>query len=250
MKIAIITGGSRGIGQSAAQECARRGMGVILTYNSHKPGADEAVAEIKAAGGQAVALALDVGDAASFPSFVEEVKRLLSTYWGRSDFDCLVNNAGFGMFNLIETVTTDQFDALMNVHLKGPFFLTQALLPLMVDGGVILNVTSASVRVATAGVAPYAALKSGLETLTRYQAKEFGNRRIRANAVSPGAIRTNLADAALDKNPEFAALLASQTALGRVGESDDVGRVIAMLASEDGAWINAQTIEVAGGYMI
>lgn len=250
MKIAIITGGSRGIGQSAAQECARRGMGVVLTYNSYKPGADEVVAEIKAEGGQAVALALDVGDADSFPIFVEEVKRLLSTYWGRGDFDCLVNNAGFGIFNLMETVTKEQFDALTNVHLKGPFFLTQALLPLMADGGVILNVTSASVRVATAGVAPYAALKSGLETLTRYQAKEFGGRRIRANAISPGAIRTNLADAALDKNPEFAALLASQTALGRIGEAEDVGRVIAMLASDDAAWVNAQTIEVGGGYMI
>lgn len=250
MKIAIITGSSRGIGRSAAQECARRGMGVILTYNSHKPGADEAVAEIKAAGGQAVALALDVGDADSFPAFVEEVKRLLSTYWSRSDFDCLVNNAGFGIFSLMETVTKEQFDSLTNVHLKGPFFLTQALLPLMADGGVILNVTSATVRVATTGVAPYAAVKAGLEALTRYQAKEFGDRRIRANAISPGAIRTNLADGALDKNPEFAALLASQTALGRIGEAEDVGRVIAMMASDDAGWINAQTIEVGGGYMI
>jgi NAD(P)-dependent dehydrogenase (short-subunit alcohol dehydrogenase family) len=158
-----------------------------------------------------------------------------------------VNNAGYGLFNPLETVTQDQFDGLMNVHLKGPFFLTQALLPLLADGASIVNLTSATTRVATAGVAPYAAFKGGLEVLTRYMAKEFGGRRIRANAVSPGAIRTELGGGL---NDEFEAMLAGQTALGRVGEPEDVGRVIASLLSDDSGWINAQSIEVAGGYNI
>lgn len=250
MKIAIITGGSRGIGNAAAQECAKRGMGVIVTYNSHKPGADEVVAEIEQHGGQAEVLPLDVGNAESFAAFAKAVTKVLGARWGRRDFDYLVNNAGLGVFNLIENVTSEQFDHLMNVHLKGPCFLTQSLLPLMASGGAIVNLSSATTRVATPGVAPYAAFKGGIEVLTRYMAKEFAGRRIRANAISPGAIRTNLVDGMLDKNPEFAALLASQTALGRVGEPEDVGRVIATLLSEESEWINAQTIEVAGGYMI
>ncbi|WP_158813750.1 SDR family NAD(P)-dependent oxidoreductase [Methylocapsa sp. S129] len=250
MTIAIITGSSRGIGKAAALECAKRGIGIIATYNSHKPGADELVHAIESQGGKAVALSLDVGKAETFAAFAERVGETLASYWGRTNFDFLVNNAGFGAFNRIEDVTSDAFDRLMAVHLKGPFFLTQALLPRMKDGGAIVNLSSATVRVATAGVAPYAAFKGGIEALTRYMAKEFGERRIRVNAVAPGAIRTDLADGALDKNPEFAALLASQTALGRVGEPEDVGRVIASLLSEESGWINAQTIEVAGGYMI
>lgn len=250
MRIAIVTGGSRGIGKAAALECARRGVGVIVTYNSYKPGADEVVRNIESLGGKAVALSLDVGRAETFPAFAELIGRTLAANWGYATFDFLINNAGFGIFNMIENVTSEQFDRLMNVHLKGPFFLTQTLLPRMKDGGAIVNLSSATVRVATAGVAPYAAFKGGIEALTRYMAKEFGDRRIRVNAVAPGAIRTDLADGALKKNPEFAALLASQTALGRVGEPEDVGRVIASLISEESGWINAQTIEVAGGYMI
>ncbi|MFA7414066.1 MAG: SDR family oxidoreductase [Rhizobium sp.] len=250
MRIAVITGASRGIGKAAALECAKSGMGVIGTYNSHKPGADDVVRDIVSMGGKAAALPLDVGNAASFPAFAGEVAAVLLKVWGRTDFDCLVNNAGFGFFNFIENVTMDEFDRLMNVHLKGPFFLTQALLPLMTDGGAIINLSSATTRVATPGVAPYAAFKAGIEVLTRYMAREFGERRIRANAIAPGAIRTDLADGALDKNPELAALLASQTALGRIGEPENVGRIIAMLLSKESEWINAQTVEVAGGYMI
>jgi NAD(P)-dependent dehydrogenase (short-subunit alcohol dehydrogenase family) len=150
----------------------------------------------------------------------------------------------------METVGESEFDGLLNVHLKGPFFLTQALLPLMADGGHIVNMTSATTRVATAGCAPYAAFKGGLEVLTRYMAKEFGPRGIRANSVSPGAIRTDMTSEALDQSPEFVALLAGQTALGRIGAPDDVGRAVASLLSADNAWVNAQNIEVAGGYNI
>ncbi|MGE8180127.1 SDR family NAD(P)-dependent oxidoreductase [Pseudomonas mandelii] len=247
MSVIVITGGSRGIGASAAVHCARRGMGVILTYKSNVQAADSVVQRIKSEGGHAVALELDVCHAGSFGVFVDAVRQTLQSNWQTTTLGGLVNNAGHGLFNPLETVTEAQFDDLMNVHLKGPFFLTQALLPLMEEGASIVNLTSATTRVVTPGVAPYAAFKGGLEVLTRYMAKEFGERRIRANAVSPGAIRTELGGGLSE---EFETLLASQTALGRIGEPDDVGRVIATLLSEESAWINAQSIEVSGGYII
>jgi NAD(P)-dependent dehydrogenase (short-subunit alcohol dehydrogenase family) len=247
MNIVLITGGSRGIGASAALECARRGMGVILTYQRQSAQAAEVVRQIAAAGGKAAALPLDVGDSASFVGFRDAVARTLAEVWGATRLAGLVNNAGYGGYQPIAEVSEAEFDGLMRVHLKGPFFLTQALLPLLRCGAGIVNLTSATTRVATAGVAPYAAFKGGLEVLTRYMAKEFGERGIRANAVSPGAIRTELGGGL---SAEFETLLAGQTALGRVGEAEDVARVIAGLLGEDGGWINAQTIEVAGGYNI
>lgn len=247
MNVIVITGGSRGIGAAAAIEVAKRGMGVILTYNTNSAAADKVVATIEAAGGKAVALPLDVGDADSFGRFKEAVIEALASTWATTTLHGLVNNAGYGLFNPIETVTAAQFDGLMNVHLKGPFFLTQALLPLLATGAAIVNLTSATTRVATAGVAPYAACKGGLEVLSRYMAKEFGARGIRVNAVSPGAIRTELGGGL---NDEFETMLAGQTALGRVGEPEDVGRVIATLLSPETGWVNAQTIEVGGGYII
>ena len=247
MSIVIITGGSRGIGASIATESARRGSGVILTYNSNGQAAQKVVGAIAAEGGKALALRLDVGDSATFPAFADTVRQTLADLWGRDSFDALVNNAGYGLYNPIATVTEAEFDGLCRVHLKGPFFLTQALLPLMADGGHIVNVTSATSRVATAGVAPYAAFKGGLEVLTRYMAKEFGDRRIRANSVAPGAIRTELGGGL---NAEFEALLAGETALGRIGEPEDVGRMVASLLSDDNRWVNAQTIEISGGYTI
>ena len=253
MRIALITGASRGIGHATALACARQGFGVVATYRSHRAGAEALLEQIRAAGGTAAALPLDVGDVASFEGFegfAHELSGTLEREWGRRSFDALVNNAGHGGFHPFGTITEAVFDGLMNVHLKGPLFLTQALLSLLADGGAIVNVSSATTRVATVGVAPYAAMKGGLDVLTRYMAKEFGPRGIRANSVSPGAIRTELGDSALDKHPEFAQMLADQTALGRVGEAADVAGVIASLLLPDNAWINAQRIEVGGGYCI
>lgn len=247
MSIILITGGSQGIGARTAIECARRGLGVILTFNRNPDAAADVVRQILDVGGKAVALPLDVADAGTFAGFRKAVEQSLAATWGAGRLAGLVNNAGHGLFQPIEAVTEAQFHSLMNVHLKGPFFLTQALLPVLGEGASIVNMTSATTRVATSGVAPYAAFKGGLEVLTRYMAKEFGDRRIRVNSVSPGPIRTGLGgglDAA------FEAALASQTALGRVGEPDEVARVIAGLLTADGGWINAQNIEVAGGYVI
>ncbi|MGN2438049.1 SDR family NAD(P)-dependent oxidoreductase [Pseudomonas syringae] len=247
MSVIVITGGSRGIGASTAEHAAQRGMGVILTYNANPQAAASVVERITHAGGKAVALKLDVSDVGSFDRFRESVVLALRETWAATALSGLVNNAGYGVFNPLATVSEAQFDGLFNVHLKGPFFLTQALLPLLAENASIVNLTSATTRVATAGVAPYAAFKGGLEVLTRYMAKEFGERGIRANAVSPGAIRTELGGGL---NDEFEAMLAAQTALGRVGEPEDVARVITMLLSGDSGWINAQTLEVAGGYNI
>ncbi|TDD46206.1 SDR family oxidoreductase [Kribbella antibiotica] len=247
MNIVIITGGSRGIGAATALASARRGLGVIVTYNSNPDAAADVVGKINAEGGTAVALELDVTDTTTFPAFADAVRRTLQETWDRTTFDYLVNNAGYGLFKSIATVTEDEFDGLFRVHLKGPFFLTQTLLPLIADGGQIVNLVSATTRVTTAGVAPYASFKGGLEVLTRYMAQEFGDRRIRANSISPGPIRTDLGGGL---NDEFEALLAARTALGRVGEPDEVGSVIASLLSDENRWVNAQSIEVSGGFDI
>lgn len=247
MKIVIITGGSRGIGAATALASAARGMGVILTYNSNPDSANDVVDRIVQSGGRAVALKLDVADSSSFVAFADEVRAVLQTTWDRTTFDHLVNNAGYGLFKSIATVTEAEFDGLFSVHLKGPFFLTQALLPLIADGGQIVNMTSATTRVTTSGVAPYASFKGGLDVLTRYMAKEFGDRRIKVNAISPGPIRTELGGGL---NDEFEALLAAQTALGRVGEPEDVADAVVSLLSDDNRWINAQTLEVAGGFVV
>lgn len=222
-------------------------MGVIVTYKANPESAAQVVGDIAEAGGTAVALPLDVSDVSSFGEFREAVRGVVRETWGREGIDGLVNNAGYGMYTLIESVSEADFDALFSVHLKGPFFLTQALLPLIEEGGTVVNVASATSRVATPGVAPYASFKGGLEVLTRYMAKEFGERGIRANAIAPGAVRTDLGGGL---TPEFEAALAAETALGRVGEPEEVGSVVATLLSEDGRWINAQTVEIAGGYRI
>lgn len=246
MKIIVVTGGSRGIGRATATELARRGHAVVLTYHRHPEAAHAVVADIMARGGRAAALPLDVTAIASFEAFANALRGVLEG-WGRSTIDGLVNNGGHGAFATIDAVDEAAFDGLFGVHLKGPFFLTQKLLPLFERGGQVVNVTSATTRIATIGVAPYASFKSGLETLTRYMAKEWGARGLRANSVSPGAIRTELAGGL---TPEFEALLGAQTALGRVGEPEEVATVLAALLGDDLAWVNGQNIEVTGGFQL
>nr|WP_314543267.1 SDR family oxidoreductase [uncultured Massilia sp.] len=247
MQVIVITGASRGIGAAAALACASRGFGIVLTYKSDLDAAQAVARRIEEAGGRAAALHLDITDMAGIRRFAAALPETLQARFGSDKLHGLVNNAGFGVYEPIDTVAEAQFDGLMNVHLKGPFFLTQALLPLFARDAAIVNVTSATTRAAFAGVAPYAAFKGGLEVLTRYMAKEFGPRRIRANAVSPGPIRTELGGG---MSPEFERLLADQTALGRVGEPDEVARVIATLLSDDGAWVNGQSVDVSGGYLL
>ncbi|MFE2125267.1 SDR family NAD(P)-dependent oxidoreductase [Streptomyces amritsarensis] len=253
MQVAIVTGASSGIGQGAALRIAARGIGVILTYGRNEQGALDTVAAVEKAGGTAAALHLDLGDSSGFDGFRDRVAGALRKTWGRDTFDHLVNNAGIARTSLIEDTAEEDFDLLARVLLKGPYFLTQRLLPLMADGGSVVNVSSSAAS-ATSGLEPgyaaYAALKGALTVLTRYMAKEFSTRGIRVNAVSPGATRTRLADDAFTRFPEVVPAIAAKTAFGRVGEPDDVGSLIAALVGDDGRWITAQDIEVSGGYQL
>lgn len=248
--IAVITGGSRGLGKNMALQAARRGIDVLLTYRSNRKEAEAVVAEIEKSGGRAAALQLDVGVTASFDPFVEQMRAVLKNHWQRERFDFLVNNAGVGAHAAFAETTEAQFDELMNVHLKGPFFLTQKLLPLLADGGRIVNISSGLARFALPGYAAYAAMKGAIEVLTRYQAKELGRRGIAVNAVAPGAIETDFGGGAVRDNKDLNAFVASQTALGRVGLPDDIGGVVASLLSPENRWINAQRIEASGGMFL
>lgn len=249
MKVAVVTGASSGIGQSAALQIARRGVGVILTYSSNEQGAKDTVAQIEQQGGTAAALCLGLGDTAVFPVFREAVAATLRETFQRDSFDHLVNNAGFAGMSMIQDTREEDFDRLTRGLFKGPFFLTQTLLPLLADGGAIVNLTSNSTlpQVTAPGYSVYAALKGAVVVLTRYMAKEFSTRGIRVNSVAPGATVTRFADDAFRKNPEIIPELAKTFALGRVGEPDDIGMVIAMLVSEEGRWITGQNLEVSGG---
>ncbi|MDN3576961.1 SDR family oxidoreductase [Chitinimonas viridis] len=249
-KIAVVTGGSRGLGRNAALKLAAKGVGVILTYRSQADEAQAVVAEIGSLGGQAVALPLDVADSGSFAGFAQQLAAALGEHWGRADFDYLLNNAGIGIHAGFSETTEAQFDQLMNIQLKGVFFLTQALLPLMADGGRILNVSTGLTRFALPGYAAYAAMKGAVEVLTRYLAKELGARRISVNVVAPGAIETDFGGGLVRDNREVNGFIAGQTALGRVGMPDDIGRVMAALLSDDCGWINGQRIEASGGMFL
>ncbi|MEU4109608.1 SDR family oxidoreductase [Streptomyces sp. NPDC027717] len=250
MQVAVVTGASSGIGRSAAVEIAGRGIGVILTYGRNRQGGLDTVAAVEKAGGTAVALPLDLGDSGTFDAFRDTVAGVLRDTWQRDTFDHLVNNAGFAQPALIEDMTEDTFDRLSRVLLKGPYFLTQKLLPLMADGGAIVNTSSNSTAAygLEPGYSAYAALKGGLDVLTRYMAKEFSPRGIRVNAVSPGPTRTRLGDDAFTRFPEVVPALVARTAFGRVGEPEDVGALIATLVSDESRWVTAQNIEVSGGY--
>jgi NAD(P)-dependent dehydrogenase (short-subunit alcohol dehydrogenase family) len=248
--IALITGASRGLGKSMALHVADRGIDVVVTYHSKEDEAKEVVAQIEKKGRKAAALRLDVGDAASFGAFAERLKATLDATWKRDRFDFLVNNAGVGLHaSFAETAEAD-FDRMVNIHLKGPFFLTQKLLPLIADGGRILNVSSGLARFAFPGYAAYASMKGGIEVLSRYLAKELGARKIAVNVVAPGAIETDFGGGAVRDNPALNAQIASVTALGRAGLPDDIGGAVALLLSPEGRWINGQRVEVSGGMML
>ncbi|NES98341.1 MAG: SDR family oxidoreductase [Desertifilum sp. SIO1I2] len=249
-KIALITGSSRGLGRNMALALAQKGVDAIVTYRSNEAEAESVVSAIADMGGKAVALQLDTSNTKTFDDFAAQIKRSLQDNWQTEQFDFLVNNAGIGIHAPFAETTEEQFDRLMNIHLKGVFFLTQKLLPLIKDGGRIVNISSGLARFALPGYAAYATMKGAIEVLTRYMAKELGQRQIAVNVVAPGAIETDFGEGVVRDNPEINSFIASQTALGRVGLPDDIGGAIASLLSEDSRWINAQRIEVSGGMFI
>lgn len=249
-KIALVTGGSRGLGKNTALALAKKGVGVVVTYRSNEAEANSVVAAIKELGSKAVALPLDMSNLKTFDHFVEQLKQSLQTIWQTEQFDFLVNNAGIGINKPFAETTEEDFDQLMNVQFKGVFFFTQKLLPLIKDGGRIVNLSSGLARFTLPGYSAYASMKGAIEVLTRYLAKELGHRQITANVVAPGAIATDFGGGAVRDNPEINQFIASQTALGRVGMPDDIGGAIASLLSDDNRWVNAQRIEVSGGQSI
>lgn len=248
--ISLVTGGSRGLGRNAAVNIARRGGDAILTYRTGADAARAVVAEIEALGRKAVALRLDVADIASLPDFAERVRAALRETWNRVTFDHLVNNAGHGEMAGFAETTEAQFDGLFDTHVKGVFFLTQALLPLLADGGRIVNFSSGLTRVSFPGFSAYSAAKGAVEVLTTYLAKELGGRGITANTVAPGAIETDFLGGAVRDMPDLNERFADMTALGRVGIPDDIGLMVASLLGPDNRWVTAQRIEVSGGQVI
>ena len=249
-KIALITGASRGLGKNAALHLVAQGIDIIGTYNSRADEAQALVAEIESLGGRAVMLQLDVARSEQFDAFGSEVAKVLHSHFERERFDFLVNNAGIGLHaNFVDT-TVEQFDLLVNIHFKGPFFLTQTLLPLLNDGGRIVNISSGLARFSLPGHSAYAAMKGAMEVLTRYQAKELGARNIAVNILAPGAIETDFSGGAVRDNPELNTLVANNTALGRAGLPDDIGTAIALLLAPGSQWINGQRIEASGGMFL
>lgn len=249
-KIALVTGGGRGLGRSSALALARAGVDVVITYRSQAEAAHSTVREIEQLGGCAAVLQLDTADVAGFAPFVAQLQGVLQTKWSRGHFDFLVNNAGVGHNAPITQTSEAMFDQLMAVHLKGVFFLTQALLPAMVDGGRIVNVSSGLTRFSLPGYAAYAMMKGGIEVFTRYLAKELGARGIAVNTIAPGAIETDFGGGVVRDNPAVNQMIAAQTALGRVGVAEDIGPAVAALLSDSNRWVNAQRIEASGGMFL
>lgn len=247
-KIALVTGGSRGLGKDMALQLAKKGLDVIITYNSNKVKADKVVSEIETLGQKAHAIQLDVSEYTQYePFFKEALSQALATKFEGNKIDYLVNNAGFGVYKSFQDTTIDDFKEMVHVHLMGPFFITQNALNFMNDGGGVVNISSGLARFSLPGYAVYATMKGAVETLSKYQALELGERKIRVNVVAPGAIETDFGGGAVRDNKDLNTMLANQTALGRVGLPDDIGSVVAFLCSEDAKWVNAQRIEVSGG---
>jgi NAD(P)-dependent dehydrogenase (short-subunit alcohol dehydrogenase family) len=249
-KVALVTGGSRGLGRDMAIQLARKDFDIIITYNGNREAATQVVDEIKTIGKNAVALQLDVTKTNRYDDFVTVVKEKLKIAFGVNHIHALVNNAGTGLYAPFEGTTEEQFDDMVNIHLKAAFFLTQKMLPVLADGGSIINISTGLARFSSSNYSAYAIMKAVLESLTRYQALELGKRRIRVNTVAPGAIETDFAGGFVRDSKEINEMIASGTALGRVGLPDDVGSVVAFLCSNDAKWVNAQRIEVSGGYHI
>lgn len=245
-KIAVITGASRGLGRTTALNLARRGVEIIFTYRAKQDEANSLIREIEAIGRKAAAFRLDTGDTQAFDGFVSELRKTLQN-WGRDRFDYLVNNAGNSLHANFTDTTEEQFDGIVNVHFKGVFFLTQKLLPLIKDGGRIVNISSGLARFTVPGISAYAAAKGAIEVLTRYLAKELGSRQITVNTIAPGAIATDFSGGMVRDNPEVNKMVAGMTALGRVGVPDDIGPMIAAFLSDENRWVNGQRIEVSGG---
>lgn len=249
-KIALVTGGSRGLGRNSALALARKGIDVIITYHSRKEEAENVVREIEALGQKGAMLQLDTGKVSSFDAFVSQLKDVLTEEWNRDTFDILVNNAGFGIHVPIADTTEEQFDSLMNVQFKGVFFLSQKLYPHIADHGRVVNVSTGLTRFVIEGFGAYSAMKGAIEVLTKYMAKEWGKRGIRVNAVAPGAIATDFGGGSVRDNQQMRGFIANNIALGRVGEADDIGGVVASLCTEEFGWVNGTRLEVSGGQML
>lgn len=248
--IVLVTGGSRGLGKDMVLQLAQKGLDIILTYRSKQEEAAAVVKAVEQLGRKAVALPLDVNDSSTFPAFFTLVSAVLRDTFTTDKIQFLVNNAGIGIHAAFADTTEEQFDTLCNIQLKGPFFLTQKALPLLADGGGIVNISSGLARFSFPGYAAYASMKGGMEVLTRYLAKELGPRKIRVNIVAPGAIETDFGGGVVRDNAQMNAQIASVTALGRVGLPEDIGGVVAFLCTDDARWVNAQRIEVSGGMML
>jgi NAD(P)-dependent dehydrogenase (short-subunit alcohol dehydrogenase family) len=246
-KIALVTGGSRGLGREMALALAKKGMDVVLTYQSKQAEAKKVVEEISQLNQKAIAMHFDISHPKNIDHFVSEVISMIEHHWGVKKLDYLVNNAGIGATVPIASVTEDLFDHLMNIHFKGVYFLTQKCLTHMNDNGAVIFISSGTTRFCVPGYSVYSSLKAAVEVFTKYVAREFGHRGIRSNIVAPGPVETDFNSAAIRSNPQMKAFLSGQTALGRVGNADDIGSVVAFLCSEDARWINGQRIEVSGG---
>jgi len=247
MKIALITGGSRGLGRNMAHHLAARGVDILFTYKSSKAEAESLVAELAQIGRKAVALSLDTSVVSGFPAFAGQVAEALKSTWGRDRFDFLINNAGTALYAPFTETTEAQLDAVFNIHFKGVFMLSQAMLPLMNDGGAILNLSSGLARFSYPGSSAYGSMKGAIDVLTRYMALELGPRRIRVNSVAPGGIATDFGGGRIRNDPHLQAALSERTPLGRVGQPDDIGGMVSLLLADEAYWLNGQRIELSGG---